>query len=91
MLCAHWDVSFSYDSLFFQCLSNNKISLAGVESSGLADLCPNVVDLDLSGNLLESWEEVLPIISQLQSLKFVNLARNKIKNNKVIKHVKNCF
>ena len=54
-----------------------------MESSGLADLCPNVVDLDLSGNLLESWEEILPIISQLQNLKFVNLARNKIKNNKV--------
>ena len=62
--------------------------MAGVESSSLIDLCPNVVDLDLSGNLLESWEEILPVISQLRQLNYLNLARNNIKNNKVSKYLK---
>lgn len=64
------------------CLCNYNISSAGLESSTLVDLCPNVVDLDLSNNLLESWEEILPVISQLPRLNYLNLARNKIKNNK---------
>lgn len=61
-------------------LSQYAIDHAGLPLQGLSSLCPNVVDLDLSSNTLEDWAEVLPLIAQLPSLKFVNLSHNKLKN-----------
>ncbi|KAL3892405.1 hypothetical protein ACJMK2_004615 [Sinanodonta woodiana] len=63
-------------------LCNNHISKAGLPADGLCSLCPNVVDLDLSGNLFTSWNEVLPILCQLKHLKFFNLSYNKIKESR---------
>ncbi|KAJ8316902.1 hypothetical protein KUTeg_004806 [Tegillarca granosa] len=57
-------------------LSCKGVSCAGLPHGGLSSLCPNVVDLDLSSNLLDDWEESLTIMSQLPCLKFVNLSRN---------------
>lgn len=59
-------------------LSNCGVSTAGLPSEGLESLCPNVVDLDLSGNCLTEWSEVLDILSQLPCLKFVNIAKNSL-------------
>ncbi|WAR30972.1 TBCEL-like protein [Mya arenaria] len=61
-----------------QCLSECGIRTSGLEAQSLKSLCPNVVDLDLAGNLIESWAEILPVLSELENLKFLNLARNKI-------------
>ncbi|KAK3604376.1 hypothetical protein CHS0354_011129 [Potamilus streckersoni] len=63
-------------------LCNNHISKAGLPAGGLCSLCPNVVDLDLSGNLFTSWNEVLPILCQLKHLKFINLSCNKIRESR---------
>ena len=35
------------------------------------------------GNCLESWSELLPALSQLNSLTFLNLARNRLMRDKV--------
>lgn len=62
-------------------LSQYAIDHAGLPSQGLGSLCPNVVDLDLSSNTLDDWADVLPILAQLPSLKFVNLSHNKLQNH----------
>ncbi|XP_064652714.1 tubulin-specific chaperone cofactor E-like protein isoform X2 [Lineus longissimus] len=69
-------------------LDRGFISHAGIPAGGLVSLCPNVVDLDLASNLIESWEEILPILLELRHLKFVNLARNPFKDTEVLKHWK---
>lgn len=61
-------------------LNNSCVGHAGVPNEGLSSLCPNVVDLDLSSNDLTDWKDMLTILSNLQCLKFVNLARNKLQN-----------
>lgn len=63
-------------------LNNRRVSTGGVPPTGLAALCPNVTDLDLSSNLLESWAELLPILSQLPNLTFLNLSRNHLTRHK---------
>ncbi|KAK7091786.1 uncharacterized protein [Littorina saxatilis] len=63
-------------------LSNRRVSTGGLPENGLVSVCPNVTDLDLSSNLFESWAELLPLLSQLQHLKFVNLSRNHITRHK---------
>lgn len=69
---------------FHQVLTNSSVGHAGVPTEGLSTLCPNVVDLDLSSNDLTDWKDMLTILSNLQCLKFVNLARNKLENKQVI-------
>lgn len=61
-------------------LSHSDVCLAGLPAEGLQSLCPNVVDLDLSDNSLTDWGEVLSILEQLPCLKFVNVARNTLKD-----------
>ncbi|XP_060066843.1 tubulin-specific chaperone cofactor E-like protein [Ylistrum balloti] len=63
-------------------LCDRYVSMAGIPSTGLRSLCPNVNELDLSGNLLDDWSEVLNIMSHLPFLKFVNLSRNQLVNKK---------
>ena len=65
-------------------LSNRRVSTGGLPDTGLRTLCPNVTDLDLSSNLLESWAELLPLLSELHHLKFLNLSRNHITRHKVV-------
>lgn len=57
--------------------------LAGLPNEGLKSLCPNVVDLDLSDNLLGDWGEILSILEQLPCLKFVSIARNVLNDKNV--------
>ena len=64
-------------------LSNRRVSTGGLPEEGLSTLCPNITDLDLSSNLLESWADLLPLLSQLSHLKFLNLSRNHITRHKV--------
>ncbi|XP_060592843.1 tubulin-specific chaperone cofactor E-like protein [Ruditapes philippinarum] len=64
------------------CVSNSNIRTSASQGQSIRSLCPNVVDLDISGNLLDSWSEILPLIQELQNLKFLNIARNPIANNK---------
>jgi len=60
------------------------MSCAGIPSNGLTSICPNVVDLDISGNLMDDWLDVLTIFHQLPRLKFANIGGNKLINKEVI-------
>lgn len=61
-------------------LNDTGMCKAGLPHDGLRSLCPNVVDLDISDNLLSNWSEVLNILSQLPCLKYVNVARNPLES-----------
>lgn len=54
------------------------VSGAG-DKGGIAKACPNIRKIDLSKNLLSSWEEVICIADQLQHLEVLNLSENKLK------------
>ena len=87
LLCTVRAFSFqviSQRNKLLQVLSNRRVSTGGLPDTGLRMLCPNVTDLDLSSNLLESWAELLPLLSELHHLKFLNLSRNHITRHKVV-------
>ena len=52
---------------------------AGVRSAGapneISEVCPSIEELDLEGNLLESWEPVVAIAVQLPQLHWLGLNR----------------
>nr|XP_020642664.1 tubulin-specific chaperone E isoform X1 [Pogona vitticeps]XP_020642673.1 tubulin-specific chaperone E isoform X1 [Pogona vitticeps] len=54
------------------------VSVAGEEEE-IRRTCPNIRRINLSKNLLSSWNEVVRIACQLQSLEILNLSENKIK------------
>ncbi|XP_068097105.1 tubulin-specific chaperone cofactor E-like protein isoform X2 [Hyperolius riggenbachi] len=56
-------------------LNNCGISHAGEESE-IAAFCSHVSELDLSGNQLDSWQEVSKIVSNVPQLQFLNLSSN---------------
>lgn len=58
-------------------LINMKVSSAGQEGE-LKNAVPNISILDLSKNLLNSWEEVAKITQQLHYLKNLNLSNNQL-------------
>uniref|UniRef100_A0A8D0HGZ2 Tubulin-specific chaperone E n=1 Tax=Sphenodon punctatus TaxID=8508 RepID=A0A8D0HGZ2_SPHPU len=41
--------------------------------------CPNIMQMDLSKNLLSSWEKVIDIAYQTENLEILNLSENKMK------------
>lgn len=43
------------------------------EQGELLKLCPNIEELDLSRNLLHSWQSVARIADQLRHLKILNI------------------
>ncbi|XP_022408853.1 tubulin-specific chaperone E isoform X1 [Delphinapterus leucas] len=49
------------------------------DKGGIAKACPNVRSIDLSKNLLSSWDEVVDIADQLKHLEVLNLSENKLK------------
>ncbi|XP_037593741.1 tubulin-specific chaperone E [Cebus imitator] len=53
-------------------LRNCAVSCAG-EKGGVAEACPNIRNVDLSKNLLSSWDEVIHIADQLRHLEVLNL------------------
>uniref|UniRef100_A0A2K5F4Z1 Tubulin-specific chaperone E n=1 Tax=Aotus nancymaae TaxID=37293 RepID=A0A2K5F4Z1_AOTNA len=59
-------------------LRNCAVSCAG-EKGGVAEACPNIRNVDLSKNLLSSWDEVMRIADQLRHLEVLNLSENKLK------------
>uniref|UniRef100_A0A8I5U410 Tubulin-specific chaperone E n=1 Tax=Pongo abelii TaxID=9601 RepID=A0A8I5U410_PONAB len=75
-------------TVYFQCsqlsklqevsLRNCAVSCAG-EKGGVAEGCPNIRKVDLSKNLLSSWDEVIHIADQLRHLEVLNVSENKLK------------
>uniref|UniRef100_H2N3C8 Tubulin-specific chaperone E n=1 Tax=Pongo abelii TaxID=9601 RepID=H2N3C8_PONAB len=59
-------------------LRNCAVSCAG-EKGGVAEGCPNIRKVDLSKNLLSSWDEVIHIADQLRHLEVLNVSENKLK------------
>ncbi|KAK6188815.1 hypothetical protein SNE40_004914 [Patella caerulea] len=59
-------------------LSSIGLVCAGLPHGGLESLCPNIVDLDISWNNLDTWNKILPILYQLPYLQYVNLTGNQI-------------
>ena len=72
-----------FSVLMVQVLDHQDITHAGVPPQGLCSLCPAVVDLDLSNNLIDNWGEVLILMEHLPHMKFLNIARNPLKNKEV--------
>ncbi|XP_013395926.1 tubulin-specific chaperone E-like [Lingula anatina] len=67
-----------FDQLKSLLLKDMKISGAGPESA-LENTCPNVEELDISQNLIPSWEEVAKIAVQLKKLEILNLSENQLR------------
>ncbi|XP_006868627.1 PREDICTED: tubulin-specific chaperone E [Chrysochloris asiatica] len=59
------------------CLRNCAVNCAG-EKGGIAETCPNIRNVDLSRNLLSSWDEVIRIADELKYLDTLNLSENKL-------------
>ncbi|XP_050506565.1 tubulin-specific chaperone E [Diabrotica virgifera virgifera] len=61
----------------FQSLEVINVRLQNVSIIGdLMNLCPNVREIDISKNLLSSWNDVFSICSQLRHLYWINLSEN---------------
>ncbi|XP_032705670.1 tubulin-specific chaperone E isoform X2 [Lontra canadensis] len=58
-------------------LRNCAVNGAG-DKGAIAKACPNIRKVDLSRNLLSSWDEVLDIADQLKHLEVLNLSENKL-------------
>ncbi|XP_037366286.1 tubulin-specific chaperone E isoform X2 [Talpa occidentalis] len=58
-------------------LRNCAVNCAG-DRGGIAKACPNIRELNLSKNLLSSWDEVIHIADQLKHLETLNLSENKL-------------
>ncbi|XP_033123401.1 tubulin-specific chaperone cofactor E-like protein [Anneissia japonica] len=61
-------------------LTNCQISKCGFPASSALDICPNVVDLDLSNNFIDCWSEVLLLLDNLPKLEFLNLSSNRLRD-----------
>ncbi|XP_045639678.1 tubulin-specific chaperone E isoform X2 [Ursus americanus] len=59
-------------------LRNCAVNCAG-DKGAIAKACPNIRKVDLSRNLLSSWDEVLDIADQLGHLEVLNLSENKLR------------
>ncbi|XP_059026386.1 tubulin-specific chaperone E isoform X2 [Mustela lutreola] len=58
-------------------LRNCAVNGAG-DKGAIAKACPSIRKVDLSRNLLSSWDEVLDIADQLKHLEVLNLSENKL-------------
>ncbi|XP_055002689.1 tubulin-specific chaperone E isoform X2 [Sorex araneus] len=59
-------------------LENCAVNSAG-DKEEIAKVCPNIRELNMSKNLLTSWDEVVHIAHQLEHLETLNLSENKFK------------
>ena len=62
-----------FDTLRNISLRDECISGAGLGPRSIGETLPNIVELDLSRNLLSSWEDVAKITQQLPHLRWLNL------------------
>ncbi|XP_065650179.1 tubulin-specific chaperone cofactor E-like protein isoform X3 [Hydra vulgaris] len=69
------DIFQDHSSRLILALDGCGINSPGDENA-IRSVCPRLKDLDLSHNFLSEWIHVIQIISQLQSLKFLNLSHN---------------
>ncbi|XP_008544109.1 tubulin-specific chaperone E [Microplitis demolitor] len=65
----------AFDQLTVICLREQLISSAGVPGE-LQKLCPNLRELDISKNLINSWKIVADICSQLTKLERLDVSEN---------------
>lgn len=49
-----------------------------IEEDQISNVCPNIVELDLSKNLFASWENVAQITRHLRNLEHLDLSQNKL-------------
>ncbi|XP_042542157.1 tubulin-specific chaperone E isoform X3 [Dipodomys spectabilis] len=60
-------------------ISLRKCAVCGAGEKGrIAEACPNIREVDLSQNLLSSWDEVTQIAGELALLEALNLSENKL-------------
>lgn len=62
----------TFNQLKIVALREQRISHAG-EPAELLELCPNIIELDLSKNLINSWQIIAEICSQLRSLQSLDV------------------
>eukprot|EP00057_Strongylocentrotus_purpuratus_P030796 XP_782736.2 PREDICTED: tubulin-specific chaperone E [Strongylocentrotus purpuratus] len=66
----------SFENLKSVALHEMRISRAGDEK--VADKLPNITSLEVSQNLLPSWEELSKITSSMQKLKILDVSENRL-------------
>ncbi|KAL1123967.1 hypothetical protein AAG570_001737 [Ranatra chinensis] len=67
----------SFDSLTIVGIRGYRVNGPG-EPGKLRDLCPEITELDLGCNLINSWRSVAEITSQLPHLRFLDLSENRL-------------
>lgn len=50
-----------------------KVARAETEEKKIREVCPKIVELDLSRNLFQSWEEIIKICAELDNLRSLTL------------------
>ncbi|CAL1527789.1 unnamed protein product, partial [Lymnaea stagnalis] len=64
---------------------------SGGPAGELGRLCPNIIDLDLSANLISSWEQVAEMARQLPLLVEFNVSENRLVVPKDPSSLSSCF
>ncbi|CAF0708942.1 unnamed protein product [Brachionus calyciflorus] len=60
-------------------LSGKNLNTCG-DCVDLENICRNLMELDISNNLFDDWNEIRKLLSSLKKLKFLNLTSNKLCN-----------
>ena len=55
-----------------------KVLKAETEEKKIREICPKIVELDLSRNLFRSWDEIIKISAELDNLKSLTLRYTRI-------------
>ncbi|XP_029056552.2 tubulin-specific chaperone E isoform X1 [Osmia bicornis bicornis] len=79
-----------FDQLKIVGLREQYISNTG-KPGELKELCPNIEELDISRNLINSWQTIADICSQLDSLVRLNVSENYLLIEKNMKVLSNSF
>ncbi|GLG94418.1 Tubulin-specific chaperone E [Gryllus bimaculatus] len=79
-----------FDKLTVVCLKEELVNGSGAPGE-LKNLCPRIAELDLSRNLLNSWEVVAEIAQQLTDLWWLNTSENRLTIPEKPAHLKDSF
>ncbi|XP_067876646.1 tubulin-specific chaperone E [Heterodontus francisci] len=66
-----------FDALLIVSVSGCQVSHVSEEEE-ISNVCPNIIELDLSKNLLASWDKVAQITRHLRKLEHLDLSQNKL-------------